>query len=303
MSSTQEFRRRIKSANNTKQITKAMEMIASVKMQKAVKTAENSRQYVQNAWNFLERLSGFVLPKDHPLVQKRSGAKTAVIFITSDRGLCGSYNAELIKKLISFNENCPPAGGLKMENSASAVDVIAVGKIGANFIQKTGTGNLVAEFPFLETGFDIANVTPIVKLTVDEFLNKKYDRVVAIYSHFESSLKQTPVIKQILPISDEHIDKPELWVEKKPSDSVYRFEPDAAKIFDAVLRQILEVQILGAILEANASRHSAQMIAMKNATDNASDLISELQLIYNTIRQNNITSEIAEISGAAEAMA
>ncbi len=268
-----------------------MEMIASIKMQKAVRTAESTREYIQNAWNVLDKLAGLVLPKDHPLVHERPVTKTAVIFVTSDRGLCGSYNAEVIKKLIEFNGK-----------SASSVDIIAIGKVGAAFAQKHQLGNLVAEFPSFENNIEITEVIPISKMTIDEFLANKYDQVIAIYSHFESSLRQTPVVRQILPLTDEHIDKPELWTKKQDSDTPFKFEPSAKDILDAILKQVLEAQIFGAILEANASEHSARMVAMKSATDNASDLISELQLVYNTIRQNSITSEIAEISGAAESM-
>ena len=167
---------------------------------------------------------------------------------------------------------------------------------------------------------------PVAKLTIDEYLAGNYDRVVIIYSHFVSSLKQIPVVKQLLPIIEEHIDHPELWESNngvipapspvipakavildprvKPEDDNqdYRFEPDADMVIDGVLKQILRAQIYGAVLEANASEHSARMVAMKSATDNAGELIDELQLLYNSIRQSNITREIAEISGAAEAM-
>ncbi len=300
MPSTQEFRRRIKSVNNTKQITKAMQMIASIKMQKATRFANAARSYTQNAWNMLLKLAKLTLPKNHPLISPREVKKIAVILITSDRGLCGAYNSELIKKYIQFSHD----SGFMIHDSA--LDVIAVGKKGAEYIKRYGVGNLVAEFPGFENEIEVSNILPLSKLTSDEYLAGKYDRVFVIYSHFESSLKQIPVVKQILPIVSDHIDKPDLWEEAKEISEdeakIIKFEPSADAVFEGILQQFLKVQIYGAVLEANASEHSARMFAMQNATDNASDLISELQLVYNTVRQGNITREIAEISGAAEAM-
>jgi len=292
MPSTQEFRRRIKSVNNTKQITKAMEMIASIKMQKAVRTAASGRSYVQNSWNMLETLAKLTSPESHPLLNQREIKRTAVVLLTSDRGLCGSYNSEVLKKLLNFQKN-----------EAGSFDVITLGKKGAEFVKRYAVGDLAAEFPALESNIGFDDIRPIAKLTIDEYLSGKYDRVVVIYSHFESSLKQTPVTKQILPITSEHIDIPELWQKKEETvQSEYKFEPDPDTVLDAILPQFVRLQIFGAILEANASEHSARMVAMKNATDNAGNLIDELRLIYNTVRQGNITREIAEISGAAEAM-
>ena len=294
MPSTQEFRRRIKSVSSTRQITKAMEMIASIKMQKATKIIAQARSYIQNAWNILYRLTEKSLPKDHPLITPREQKNVAVILITSDRGLCGSYNAEIIKKYLKFT---------KEVNDTNGIDVISVGKVGAAYVKRYKLGNLIAEFKGFENNIAVEDIIPISKMTNEEYLNGKYDRVVIIYSHFMSSIKQIPVAKQILPITRDHIDNSDLWVSEDSSDDTeYKFEPDAATIIDRVLRQILRTQLFGAVLEANASEHSARMVAMKNATDNATDLVDELTLIYNSIRQSNITSEIAEISGAAEAM-
>jgi F-type H+-transporting ATPase subunit gamma len=313
MPSTQEFRRRIKSVNNTKQITKAMEMIASIKMQKATRFAAMARSYTQNAWNMLSKLAAIVLPENHPLLNPRTVRQTAVILITSDRGLCGSYNSEVLKKFVAFEkEQCDckaegsPSGRTTCGEYIGNCDVIAVGKKGAEFTKRYKTGKLIAEFPGFENNIQPEDVTPISKMTSDEYLAGKYDRVIVIYSHFESSLRQIPVVKQILPISDEHIDKAGIWTEEDPSTSSgqveYKFEPSPDAVLEGILKQFLRVQIYGSILEANASEHSARMVAMKNATDSAGDLIDELKLIYNSVRQGSITREIAEISGAAEAM-
>jgi len=302
MPSTQEFRRRIKSVNNTKQITKAMEMIASIKMQKATRFAAMARSYTQNAWNMLLKLATIVLPEAHPLLSPRTVENTAVILITSDRGLCGSYNSEIIKKFVAFGKEQCTHNQKSYNGYNGNCDVIAIGKKGAEFTKRYKTGKLIAEFPGFENNVQPEDVIPILKMTSDEYLAGKYDRVVVVYSHFESSLKQIPVVKQILPISNDHIDKPEIWTQGDEAETEYKFEPSPDAVFDGILKQFLRVQIYGAILEANASEHSARMVAMKNATDSAGDLIDELKLIYNSVRQGSITREIAEISGAAEAM-
>lgn len=306
MSSTQEFRRRIKSVNNTKQITKAMEMIASIKMQKSVKTISEARTYIQDAWNILNTITKKVLPEDHPLIKEKPVKNTAVILITSDRGLCGSYNAEVIRKLSDFSKQLTTENGQQTTDNPD-LDIVAIGKVGAAYVKRYKLGNLIAEFKGFENNISVEDVIPISKMTSGEFLAGKYDKVIIIYSHFASSIKQIPVIQQLLPIVDEHIDTPEVWnnsgqLTTDNGQPEYKFEPDETAVIDGVLRQILRVQLFGAILEANASEHSARMVAMKNATDNATSLIDELTLIYNTIRQGNITTEISEISAAAEAM-
>jgi len=303
MPSTQEFRRRIKSVNNTKQITKAMEMIASIKMQKSVKTITQARDYIQNAWNILHMISKKALPENHPLVSPKKINKTAVILITSDRGLCGSYNAEVIKKFVQFEKEKCACNNQTCGEFVGNCDVIAIGKIGAAYVNRYKIGKLIAEFKGFENNVSIEDIIPISKMSSGEYLAGNYDQVVLIYSHFVSSIKQVPVAQQILPIIEEHIDNEEVWTPKETvSETEHKFEPSADAVIDGILIQILRVQLFGAILEANASEHSARMVAMKNATDNATELVDELTLVYNSIRQSNITTEIAEISAAAEAM-
>jgi len=309
MASTQEFRRRIKSVNNTKQITKAMEMVASVKMQKAVKTILEARDYVQNSWDILKRLASLTLPEDHPLLKPEVINKTAIIFVTSDRGLCGAYNADVLKKLTSFIKNeSDPSLQTKNYQLPTSNDIIAIGKKGADFVRNYGLGNLIAIYDGFENEISYEDVIPISVMTNDEYLKGKYDRVVIIYSHFISSLRQVPTVKQILPISLKSADIPSAEPDENVSplnaieDLEYIFEPSSDKILEKLLYRSIHLQIYGAVLEANASEHSARMVGMKNATDNAEELISELTLTYNTIRQNSITNEIAEICAGAESM-
>lgn len=305
MASTQEFRRRIKSVNNTRQITKAMEMIASIKMQKAVRTAASLRGYVQNAWNMLELLAKTTSPESHPLLNSTESHRQAIVLITSDRGLAGAYNSDVIRKFNNYcssvSENSKTSQPSSSKNTSN-IDIIAIGKKGAEYIKRYGIGNLIAEFPSLDE-INYEEVIPIAKMAIDEYVAGKYGKVSIIYSHFVSSLKQTPVTKQVLPITPEHIDIPELWEKKLEfPQTEYKFEPNPDAVLERILPQFTRIQIYGAMIEGNASEHSARMVAMKNATDNAKNLIDELKLIYNSVRQGSITREIAEISGAAEAM-
>jgi len=302
MPSTQEFRRRIKSVNSTRQITRAMEMVASVKMQKAVKAMQNTRSYIQTSWNLLELLGRVTSPESHPLLNQRNVKKTGLITITSDRGLCGSYNANIINKANSY-----ALGNVKIGEQAEIadnIDLVSIGQKGSSQVAKMSKSNLIAQFAGFGKEIDFEDILPVSKLMIDSYLENKYDKVVLIYSHFESTLKQTPVAKQILPITRDHIDIPSLW--EKPSENYnnveFEFEPSPDAVLNRILTQFIKMQIYGALLEANASEHSARMFAMKNASDNAKDLISDLTLTYNTIRQDNITREIAEISSAADAM-
>jgi len=291
MPNTQEFRRRIKSINNTKQITAAMEMVASVKMQKAHKNIMAGRTYVQDTWNMLVKLAQMTLPEEHPLLQPHDVEKIAVILVASDRGLCGAFNADVFRKFLKFRK----------ENQ-SECDVIAIGKKSAEFIKISKSANLIAEFTGFENNVLYEDIIPISLMSNGEYLKGNYSKVMLIYSHFESSLRQIPVVKQILPIQSDHIDNSEVWQKTTEEEIEYKFEPSPDIVLESLLPRFIRMQIYGAILESNASEHSARMMAMKNATDNAGDLINDLTLLYNTIRQNSITSEIAEISAAAEAM-
>ena len=303
MASTQEFRRRIKSVNSTRQITRAMEMVASVKMQKSVKNIIESRTYIQTAWNLMELFKA-KKPAEfkHPFLRSQPIGKTAVILISSDRGLCGSFNSDILKKMIAYCRHDQEERNLPDQQN-NDIDIIAIGKFSSKVSRALGL-NLVAEFAGFENEMGYDDTTAISKLVIDDYLAKKYGKVTLVYSHFVSSLNQLPVSKQILPIAEKHIDNFEVWEDKSPEfmDVEFIFEPSIEQLVNQILPQFIKMQIFGAILESNASEQSARMVAMKNATDNAGDLIDDLTLTYNTVRQDGITREIAEISGAAEAM-
>lgn len=263
---------------------------------------QNTRSYIQTSWNLLELLGRATSPESHPLLNQRKTKKTGLVTITSDRGLCGSYNTNIINKANSY-----ATGNVKIGEQAEIadnIDLVSIGQKGSGQVAKLSKSNLIAQFAGFGKEIDFEDILPVSKLMIDSYLEKKYDKVVLIYSHFESTLKQTPVAKQILPITRDHIDISSLW--EKPSENFnnveFKFEPSPDAVLDRILIQFIKMQIFGALLEANASEHSARMFAMKNASDNAKDLINDLTLTYNTIRQDGITREIAEISGAAEAM-
>lgn len=298
MPSTQQYRRRIRSVKNTRQITKAMEMVASVKMQRAVKAFQLERAYVQDTWNLLVNLGAAENDSKNPLLMVRPVKKVAVLVVSSDRGLCGSFNSDIFRKFRSYIEENPDK--ISFEN----LDIVVIGRKGLDAINKYGIGNIVASFESQEKDVTFDKTTAASKLLIEGFEQKKYDKVLIIYSHFVSSLAQKPVIKQLLPVSEDHLDTPELWEsrpveEEKPE---YLFEPGREEVLTQLLPQFLKTQVYGAILESNASEQSAQMVAMKSASDNAADLINDLQLTYNSIRQDSITREIAEISAGAESL-
>lgn len=307
MPSTQQYRRRIKSVKNTRQITKAMEMVASVKMQKAVRAIQSERAYIQETWNLLTELTEAAKQVSNPLLSTRPVEKVALLVVSSDRGLCGSFHADIFRKIRSYQKENPD--NINFDN----LDVVIIGSRAVEFVGKIKFGNIIASFDSQEDDVQYSKTTAISKMLIDGYAEKKYDKVLILYSHFVSSLAQKPVIKQLLPVSKEHLDLPEVWEirnerleirnEKMRDERVeYLFEPDPEEVLSQILPQFLKTQVYGAVLESNASEQSARMVAMKSATDNAGELIDELQLTYNSIRQDSITREIAEISAGAEAL-
>lgn len=301
MPATQEFRRRIKSVNNTRQITRAMEMVSSVKMQKAVRTINQGRAYIQNSWNMLLQLAELSKPEDHPLLSVRPVKKICLIIVASDRGLCGSFNQEILKKTKSFCKGEIEVGKNSINNKE--IDTIIIGKKGQKISSLLPETNLIASFTDMGDEINFTETRPISTLIIDGYKQAIYDEIFLIYTHFESSLHQIPTINQLLPITKEHIDIPRLWEHSKNIGVVKTvLEPDPHIILERILEEFIRMQVYGAILESNASEHSTRMLAMNNATENAKNLISELTLIYNSVRQDTITREIAEIASATESM-
>ena len=274
-----------------------MEMVASVKMQKAVRAIETERAYIQHNWKLVVEISDSLKDFTHPYLEVREVKNVAMLVVSSDRGLCGAFNTDIVRKFKNYVTENPD------QISFDHLDIIAFGSKAADSIAKMGKGNLVASFDTVESEVNFDETSAVSKILLEGYLSKKYDKIILLYPHFVSSLTQKPVINQLLPISRDNLDVPELWkIEYKEEQFDYKFEPSLSNIISEMLPIILKTQVYGAVLEANASEQSSRMVAMKNATDNAGDLIDELQLTYNSIRQDSITREIAEISAGAEAL-
>ncbi len=301
MPNTRDIRRRIKSIHNTKKITKAMEMVASSKMRRAVNGVLASRPYSDLAWQLVLNIVGKMSARHHKLLDRRKEVKRlGIVLITSNRGLCGSFNQQVVKTTVDL---------IKMQKQLHKdleIEIVSVGKAGGRTMNRLGY-KVIAQFPKPEVIKDILEVRPMSKMVMSDFLEKKYDKVYLIYTDYVSALKQVPRVKQILPIET----VPDFFlgtVNEKASANIkvkeveYKFEPPAQDILGELLPRLLTVQVYQAYLESNASEHSARMLAMRNASDAAGDMISELTLIFNQARQAAITKEIAEIAGGKAAL-
>lgn len=285
MSNTQLLRRRIKSISNTRQITKAMELVSAAKMRKAQEQTVNSRLYSENADQILKLLSVYANKYSHPLLDDRPNPKKGlVIIITSDKGLAGSYNSFAIRQALKF-----------IDESKISKDILTVGKKAQDFFTKTPQ-NIIATFTTLPPNPSINDIQPIIEIAIGDYLDKKNDLVTIIYTKFHSTIKQVAVTEQLLPIVKIQNE------EVEPKAYEYKFEPNPAEVMNVIVPKLVEISLYQKLLESIASEHSARMVAMKNASDNAKDIIYDLQLTYNSVRQASITSELAEITAGANAI-
>ena len=285
MSNVKEIRKRIKSVNNTAKITHAMELVAAAKMKKAQGQAIAGKPYSELINTVLRSIANRIDPESHPLLSRNSGDKVAVIFFSTDKGLAGSLNSNLFKQV---------------ENLVGKTKYITIGKKARNFVAKTGN-ELVADFLLSEKP-TLEDVRPISKLVIDGYLAGEFDQVHVLYTKFLTTLQQEAKIQQLLPIIDPKI-LLELSKEAEEQEKAGPiFEPDPDTVLESILPQYILMELYHVLLEAKASEHSARMVAMKNATDNASELVDDLTLAYNGTRQAVITSEILDISTAQVAL-
>jgi F-type H+-transporting ATPase subunit gamma len=269
MADLQRIRRRIRSVQTTRQITKALQMVAASKMLKAEEAAKQPQSYVQVAQALLHNLEAVADVSRSRFYESRSTGRGLIIMITADRGMAGPYNANVLRQL---------AVGLQGQKA----DAVCVGLVGAHAL---------AAYPMESSDALVAIVRPILEEAVTGFTDGTLDSVTLIYTHFESTSRQSVVSEQLLPLAAQPANR---------SGGIT--EPDAGSILDTAVLQFLEAKLLQAVLEARAAEQAARMLAMMNATDNASDLIDDLTLTYNDVRQSSITQELAEITGGAEAM-
>lgn len=280
--STKIIKRRIRSVSNTKKITKAMELVSAAKMRKAVRNTLASRAYAGTAWEIVLRLSEKADRKHHPLFAEREAKRVAVILVSANRGLCGAFNSNIAKKALGVTKK------------HGVIDFLTLGKKARDVIRRGGA-TIGADFEKQDVTTAVAQISALAHTVIDGFTKGTYDRVYVAYTHFVSSLRQEATVKQILPIEGVPTDT-------KRTDYEYVFEPDPARLFNDLLPRLITVQIYQATLESDASEHSARMLAMRNATDAAGDMIADLTLSFNQARQAGITQEIAEISGGKAAL-
>lgn len=291
MSNTREIRRRIKSVDNTRQITKTMEMVATAKIRKAQDRIEAARPYAMKMLDVLANVAANVEGGLHPLLELREPAKrTVLIAITTDRGLCGAANANILRRSDYL---------IAAEQAAGAdVDVFALGKKAINYFRYIGYG-LLDERRDISDNPNFSEAKSIAVRLIDMYTKAEIDKVVLIFNHFKSAMEQKPVELVLLPIKRDAVEEED--AEGKTSE--YTFEPSDKDVLDRLLPTYIEALVYRAMLESAASEHGARRTAMKAATDNAGEMISILTRSFNRARQAAITQEIAEIVGGAEALA
>lgn len=318
MESPQNIKKRLKSVNNIGQITKAMELVSATKMRKSQQIALDSRPYSFAALELLANLSIIEnLKKEElpPLFEVRKNIKKVLfVLVASDKGLAGAFNSSVFRKFEKHMEIN------KAEWQNEEKFYVAVGEKAFVYLSKRGF-NVIKKFVHSGDHTTPEQVAPLTEFIVQGYLNKDFDRVIIISTHFKSALKQEPHVRRVLPIDFEHVADtiteiiPErgkfaelikehhiTFVPDKNKLAEYLIEPAAKKVLDKLVKHLFSMQMYHLILEANASEHSARRMAMKTASDNASELGEELNLQYNKARQSRITTEISEISAGAEAL-
>jgi len=276
-----DIRRRIRAVDNIKQVTKAMEMVAAAKLRKAQERVVAARPYARGLEEMLHRLSSQGAGLDHPLLRRREVKRRAYVVVTGDRGLCGSYNANMIRRAAAA-----------LEGSEVEATLVAVGRKGRDFFRRRGF-DLLAEFLRIGEEPTFQQAREISGVLAHLYEAGTVDEVRIIYTEFISALSQRPVEKVLLPIGIQGGGE---------EAEEYIYEPSAERVLAHLVPQFLDVQVYHALLEAKASEHGARMTAMGNATDNAAEMIEDLTLEFNRVRQASITKEILEIVSGAEAL-
>jgi F-type H+-transporting ATPase subunit gamma len=288
------IRRRLKSVASTKKITKAMEMVSAAKMRKAVTAVLASRPYSLAAWRTVERLAKATDTSLHPLLRREKGnGRELVVLFASDRGLCGPFVSQLIKAFLSFMKG----------RDVEATDVVTVGRRGQEAVVRRGF-RLAAAFTDIEVAPRAADLRPIARIAVDGFSSGTYDRVWLCFTDYRSALSQSPVVRCLLPLAPiAGLGEVNGTADANPAAaSDYIFEPSTTLVLESLLPRLVEAQVYQAVLESSASEQSSRMMAMRSATDAATEMIEDLTLTYNQARQAGITREIAEISSGKAAL-
>jgi len=287
MPGTKEIRVKIRSVQNTRKITKAMEMVAASKMRKAQERMRMARPYGEKIRNVAAHISHANPEYRHPFVVERDTVKrVGIIVVTTDKGLCGALNTNLLR--LTLNQYKQWLG------EGEEIDVCCIGGKGLAFMQRVGA-NIVSQVSALGDRPHMERLIGALKVMLDGYGSDRFDRLLMFYTRFINTMKQEPVMEQLLPLAGDRLGAPEgSWD--------YIYEPEAKAVLDQVLTRYIEALIYQAVAENMASEQSARMVAMKAASDNAETLIDELTLIYNKNRQAGITKELSEIVGGAAAV-
>lgn len=298
----QDIKKRTKAVKNTLQITKAMELIASIKMRSAIAAVETSRAFSDEVEILLKRLSEEGKIYRHPLLNGNTSrdahAGTSLLVVaSSDKGLCGSFNTEIFRAAWEFIYS--------EQKNGQTVAVVTVGNKAFSHFSRAKDLEIVANFNTLGEDIEYLETTPISKLIIDEFQSGKYAKVAVSYAEFVSVMRQEATVKQILPVKqnkgeEDGIEEKGMIEEKK--GNIYEFEPNPETVLDVILPQLVRMQLFQTLLESNASEHAARMVAMKNATDAGKEIVDDLEFTYNRLRQEKITSELSEIASGAQAL-
>ncbi len=312
MESLQSIKSRLRAVKNIGQISKAMEVVSATKMRHAQEMALNSRPYAFEALRILHELSRFA-PLSHPLLEPREVTRTLLIIVASDRGLAGSFNAQVFREVEKLLR-----ADIYKDTEGHTYSVIAVGKKALAYAQKSKL-TVVDSYVGFGDHARTEQIQPLAKKAIEGFLNGSWDRVLTVSTHFRTTLTQDTLQRHVLPVDisaikdtvqeliPKHgkyseIENAEHWT-TRDDEVLYLLEPDASRALNVLLPHLIEMQLYHLVLEANASEHSARMIAMKNASENAENISYDLTLSYNKARQAGITKELVEITATQSALA
>lgn len=295
MANTREIRLRIRSVKNIRQVTRALQAVSASRVRKAMEAVQRTRPYATKAWQVLTHIAGQPGRSTlHPLLLERSDVKNIiVVMISGERGLAGPYNTNILRYTLN-----------QFRDTGIPVRYIAVGRKGAELLYRRGL-NVMAQFTELPAEPQFSDASPIGRILVDEFLAGNADAIYLVYTDFVNMIRQVPTMKKLLPLevqSHEGLVQADFGAAHKGPSAAYIYEPGQIEILDQIVPRFTALQVYQALLESIASEHAARMVAMKNATDNASELANNLTLEYNKIRQQGITNEMLDIAGGAEAL-
>jgi F-type H+-transporting ATPase subunit gamma len=298
---TREVKRRVRSVRSIRQITRAMELVAAAKMQRAVAAVQQSRRYADLAWEVLRSAIAGVDATHHPLLTARPRRRLLLVLMASNRGLAGGFNSRVNESARAYLARA------RAESPGLQVEAVSLGRKARDYLLKCGE-RLAAEFERRDRSQNVVDISPLTALVFRDYQAGKYDAVAVVYTDFVSMLRQEPRVRELLPLrepdatlgavgaSDEGSAAVASTFTSGGEEGVTIFEPDRRAVLDKLVPRVIELQLYQALLESVASEHAARMLAMRNASEAAADLIADLTLTFNQLRQAGITRELSEIS-------